>query len=148
MALHVLSDREYNQMQGGGGCIGAIVVIIIIIAAALGKLGDKANQASDNDTEVVKDISPLNSTETSTYNPEEEISTGSSSEPTTSIESISEQEGTTPLQEEFDPPVTSTDEESTSVTESEPERKLSRKERRALRKAQKRAQKKHKDECN
>ena len=154
MAQHsiILSESEYEELKGRGGCFtGCLVTIGIIILLIYGSVfgweGDKKDAANE---EVVEDEEVV-STDATTLEAETPVEYGSGNErleepiaePVVASEVHEEQPA--PASEEFEGSAPSVEESVPSVdepkAESQEEPQLSRKERRALRRAQKKAEK-------
>lgn len=156
MAQHsiILSESEYEELKGRGGCFtGCLVTIGIIILLIYGSVfgceGDKKEKDAAN-KEVVADEEVV-SPDATTLEAETPVEYGSGNErveepivePVVASEVHEEQPAPTPEQHEDSAP--SVEESVPSVdepkAESQEEPLLSRKERRALRRAQKKAEK-------
>lgn len=156
MAQHsiILSESEYEELKGRGGCFtGCLVTIGIIIMLIYGSVfgceGDKKEKDAAN-KEVVADEEVVSPNAT-TLEAETPVEYGSSNErveepivePVVASEVHEEQPA--PASEEFEGSAPSVEESVPSVdepkAESQEEPQLSRKERRALRRAQKKAEK-------
>lgn len=154
MAQHsiILSESEYEELKGRGGCFtGCLVTIGIIIMLIYGGVsgceGDEKDAANE---EVVADEEVV-SPDATTLEAETPVEYGSSNErveepivePVVASEVYEEQPA--PASEESEDSATSVEESVPSVdepkAESQEEPQLSRKERRALRRAQKKAEK-------
>jgi type IV secretory pathway VirB10-like protein len=154
MAQHsiILSESEYEELKGRGGCFtGCLVTIGIIIMLIYGGVsgceGDEKDAANE---EVVADEEVV-SPDATTLEAETPVEYGSSNErveepivePVVASEVHEEQPA--PASEESEDSAPSVEEPALSVeepkAESQEEPQLSRKERRALRRAQKKAEK-------
>jgi type IV secretory pathway VirB10-like protein len=154
MAQHsiILSESEYEELKGRGGCFtGCLVTIGIIIMLIYGGVsgceGDEKDAANE---EVVADEEVV-SPDATTLEAEAPVEYGSSNErveepivePVVASEVHEEQPA--PASEESEDSAPSVEEPALSVeepkAESQEEPQLSRKERRALRRAQKKAEK-------
>ena len=156
MAQHsiILSESEYEELKGRGGCFtGCLVTIGIIILLIYGSVfgweGDKKEKETANE-EVVADEEVVNPDATDVES-ETPVEYGSGNErveepivePVVASEVHEEQPA--PASEESEGSAPSVEEPASSVeepkAESQEEPQLSRKERRALRRAQKKAEK-------
>lgn len=154
MAQHsiILSESEYEELKGRGGCFtGCLVTIGIIILLIYGGVsgceGDEKDAANE---EVVADEEVV-SPDATTLEAETPVEYGSGNErveepivePVVASEVHEEQPA--PASEESEDSAPSVEESVPSVdepkAESQEEPQLSRKERRALRRAQKKAEK-------
>lgn len=156
MAQHsiILSESEYEELKGRGGCFtGCLVTIGIIILLIYGSVfgweGDKKEKDAANkdvvaDEEVVSpDATTLESETPVEYGSGNERLEEPIAEPVVASEVHEEQPA--PASEESEGSAPSVEESVPSVdepkAESQEEPQLSRKERRALRRAQKKAEK-------
>ena len=156
MAQHsiILSESEYEELKGRGGCFtGCLVTIGIIILLIYGSVfgweGDKKEKETANE-EVVADEEVV-SPDATAVESETPVEYGSGNErveepivePVVASEVHEEQPA--PASEEFEGSAPSVEEPALSVeepkAESQEEPQLSRKERRALRRALKKAEK-------
>jgi len=156
MAQHsiILSESEYEELKGRGGCFtGCLVTIGIIILLIYGgvsgceggkKEKDAANEEVVADEEVVSpDATDVESETPVEYGSGNERLEEAIAEPVVASEVHEKQPA--PASEEFEGSAPSVEESVPSVdepkAESQEEPQLSRKERRALRRAQKKAEK-------
>ena len=156
MAQHsiILSESEYEELKGRGGCFtGCLVTIGIIILLIYGgvsgceggkKEKDAANEEVVADEEVVSpDATDVESETPMEYGSGNERLEEPIAEPVVASEVHEEQ--TAPVSEQHEDSAPSVEEPASSVeepkAESQEEPQLSRKERRALRRAQKKAEK-------
>ena len=156
MAQHsiILSESEYEELKGRGGCFtGCLVTIGIIILLIYGSVfgweGDKKEKDAANkdvvaDEEVVSpDATDVESETPVEYGSGNERVEEPIAEPV--VASKVHEEQTPPVSEQHEDAAPSVEEPASSVeepkAESQEEPQLSRKERRALRRAQKKAEK-------
>lgn len=156
MAQHsiILSESEYEELKGRGGCFtGCLVtigfIILLIYGSVFGLEGDKKEKETVNE-EVVADEEVV-SPDATAVESETPVEYGSGNErleepiaePVVASEVHEEQ--TAPVSEQHEDSAPSVEEPASSVeepkAESQEEPQLSRKERRALRRAQKKAEK-------
>lgn len=154
MAQHsiILSESEYEELKGRGGCFtGCLVTIGIIIMLIYGGVsGCEGDEKETANEEVVADEEVV-SPDATTLETETPVEYGSGNErveepivePVVASEVHEEQPA--PASEESEDSAPSVEESVPSVdepkAESQEEPQLSRKERRALRRAQKKAEK-------
>jgi len=150
----ILSESEYEELKGRGGCFtGCLVtigfIILLIYGSVFGWEGDKkekekANEEVVADEEVVSpDATAVESETPVEYGSGNERLEEPIAEPVVSSEVHEEQ--TAPVSEQHEDSAPSVEEPASSVeelkVELQEEPQLSRKERRALRRAQKKAEK-------
>lgn len=148
MAQHsvILSESEYEELKGRGGCFtGGLVIlgfiILLIYGGVYGFDGDKKEEGTANEEAVAEEgVSPETPVEHSSG---EEIVAKPIAEPVVASEELEEQ--ATPVPDEHEAAVIPAGDSTPSVeelkAEQQEEPQLSRKERRALRRAQKKAEK-------
>lgn len=156
MAQHsiILSESEYEELKGRGGCFtGCLItigfIILLIYGSVFGWEGDKKEKETANeefvaDEEVVSpDATAVESETPVEYGSSNERVEEPIAEPVVASEVHEEQPA--PASEEFEGSAPSVEEPALLVeepkAESQEEPQLSRKERRALRRAQKKAEK-------
>jgi len=150
----ILSESEYEELKGRGGCFtGCLVtigfIILLIYGSVFGWEGDKKEKETANeevvaDEEVVSpDATDVESETPVEYGSGNERLEEAIAEPVVASEVHEEQ--TAPVSEQHEDSAPSVEEPASSVeepkAESQEEPQLSRKERRALRRAQKKAEK-------